>query len=249
MTRPGPDSISACPHCGEPARTSTYSSIAFYGSSTWSDGARLSFPGFPSTIVACMACHRCFREDDAAPVASAEPWDDDGARQIQAQWGDLPYIREPDESEYYLALARGDFPATPEAQREVRLRAWWKRNQPARTSTLPRLDAASLSPEARQNLEALLTLLSADDEQDLLLKAEVYRELGRFTEATQVLQALPSTATALTVQRLLALCDAGDSQVTELAADGWFSTASEMRRTRRPPDPERRSDEESSRPS
>jgi hypothetical protein len=222
MTRPGADIIRACPHCRAPARTPTYASIAFFGSSTWSDGAHFTIPGFPPPIVACAACHRCFQHRDAVTVASATLGDDDGARRIQAEWGHLPYIREPDELEYYSALARGDFPATPAAQREVRLHAWWARNRPARTAAPLRLDATSLSAEARDNLEMLVPLLSPDDEQDLLLKAEVYRELGRFVEAKQVLQALHSAAMPPIVPFLIALCDAGDSRVKEIAADGWM---------------------------
>jgi hypothetical protein len=88
------------------------------------------------------------------------------------------------------------------------------------SQSLSQLDPAL---EGVHNTEVLLTLLSNDDEDDRLLKAELYRELGRFDQAKEILIGLaggdpPSS-------RLLELCDKQDRRVVAIAADGVFASS------------------------
>ena len=220
MSRPGPDRIRACPHCTAPARQGTFSSISFMGSSRWSDGRHYSIPSLGPSIVACHQCGRCFRLDDGKTVESVDFWDEEAANPMAARW-EHPYVRAPNEVEYLDALARGDFPDSPELMRRVRLEAWWARNDPARVPGFVGLDAGAWSPHARANVEALVASLG-EQAHELQTRGEVRRELGDFTEARHSLERARAITDSPDVRCLLELCAQEDSQVRLLEADGML---------------------------
>jgi hypothetical protein len=148
-------------------------------------------------------------------VGSAEEW----PGEVQAgdpAWLDVPGVVEPDEGEYYAALEEG-IAADREKEKQLRILAWWRRNNPYR-GALDK-DAGTtpiVSAECEANLDGLLKLLDHEDEQDRIMKAEVLRELGRFGPATQVLSDWTAEPYGWVVAQVLALCDAEDSCVRQL---------------------------------
>lgn len=221
MSRPGPDRFLACPHCGARARKGTFSSLSFMGSSRWSDGKRCSIPRLGPGIAACHRCERCFRLDDAKHVDPAEFQDPEGAFPSGFRWGYPPHVRELSEVEYLDALARGDFPDSPDVLRRVRFEAWWARNDPARAPGFVGLDAGAWTPRARANVGALSDSLG-DAPHELHVRGEVLRELGAFAESRRMLEAALAIADSPDVRRLLELCEQRDSQVRLLHADGYL---------------------------
>ena len=83
----------------------------------------------------------------------------------------------PEAKHYFDFLSKGPFDREKESY--LRRRAWWAGNDQRRgeASALP------MSNEETTNLAAFATLLDEADEGERLMKAEVMRELGRFTEA------------------------------------------------------------------
>lgn len=72
------------------------------------------------------------------------------------------------------------------------------------------------TPEARaENLRALLVLMDEAKEEDLLLKAELLRELGRWQQAEEILDQVRSPQYASLVKQLRAHCASRDSRVHE----------------------------------
>jgi hypothetical protein len=67
-----------------------------------------------------------------------------------------------------------------------------------------------------ENLILLLTLLDEADENDLLMKAEVLRNLGRFEESRQLLDKVESPDLIEVKEKLLAEIDNKNSQVFRL---------------------------------
>jgi len=101
----------------------------------------------------------------------------------------------------YLALLAAGI-ADKEKEHYLRLRAWWAGNDARRQGATPR----PMSDEETANLEAFAPLLDGSDENDRIMKAEVMRELGRYEDATTLLQHTFSNALAqaATIIRTLA---------------------------------------------
>lgn len=96
----------------------------------------------------------------------------------------------------------------------MRILACWRSNEAVRVFGFP-LEKAS-SSERDENLRALLRLLDETDENQLLLKAEVHRELGMWKEAQEALARVTSQKYSSVVTQIRILCQAQDACVREL---------------------------------
>lgn len=129
-------------------------------------------------VTRCRSCERVFLPADAleAPQPPSRWW---RAKPVT----DFP---PPEERDYLEALELG-LVRVPDAL-SFRLAAWRLGNA-ASDAELPL--GPPRSPPALANLEALLTLLSETCPDELLLKAEVARHLGRFELTCELLARLP----------------------------------------------------------
>jgi hypothetical protein len=129
-------------------------------------------------------------------------------------------VQEPAEDEYYHALQKG-LAADSQQERTLRILAWWRRNDAFRD--VPQSAAASTeiaSGPCSRNLEALASVLDEENEDDRLMKAEVFRELGQFESAKLALSSVSSPEYATVVHQLRMLCDAREASVKELQFGG-----------------------------
>ncbi|MDC3957536.1 hypothetical protein KEG38_27000 [Polyangium jinanense] len=94
------------------------------------------------------------------------------------EWIEAPDLAPPGERDLLATLARGDFAPNREAVLTLRIKAWQAGNDARRGADS--VAAVAWSNEAAENLEALVALLSEDDPDERLMKAEALRELGRF---------------------------------------------------------------------
>lgn len=205
---PGPDQIVACPKCNGLAKYMTLLSGNTFGARVWTDGKQYA-PMLPSppAVVKCQQCAECYWLADAREVCNVP-------RTAP------PVVQEPSEDEYYHALQKG-LAAGSQQERTLRILAWWRRNDAFRCA--PQAEAASTataSGTCRTNLEALASLLEEEEENDRLMKAEVFRELGQFESAKLALSLVSSPEYATVVHQLRILCDAGDAVVRELQFGG-----------------------------
>jgi hypothetical protein len=99
-----------------------------------------------------------------------------------------------------------------EQQRYVRLRAWWHSND------FQRFTGSEFPPTDSKiaNMEAFALLLDEHDETDRLMKAEIYRELGRFADAKGLLEQPFSDAMTPAVDLIRELVRQREQNVTEL---------------------------------
>ena len=219
---PGPDQVVACPHCEALARHRTLLSGNTFGSTVWTDGKQIApMMPIPPAVVKCHHCAECYWREDARKVGTVgwatvgEERDD----QVDPTWKVAPLIREPNEDDYYDALDR-DFATDPVRKRELRILAWWRRNDAFRGPAAKSAAAfATLSPACRMNLEALRDLLDETNETDRIMKAEVYREIGEFGSAKALLGQVTSADFAAIVHQIRELCDAEDVVVRSLRFD------------------------------
>ena len=103
-------------------------------------------------------------------------------------------VEEAVEKEYHIALK--ETPASISAEKQMRILAWWRHTGPISGDLLhssATVDIGLVTTEAyRNNLTALLALLNDDDKNDLLTKAEVFRNLGNFEAAKSILDRIAS---------------------------------------------------------
>ena len=126
-----------------------------------------------------------------------------------SKWPDLEYAKEPTETDYFAALESG-IATTKKKAKFIRRHLWWLANNPIRLGT-----ATELSPQHRANLIELIKLLD-ESPQERLLKADAFRQLGRFEEALTVLERGYPLLFARTVALIKSLCAKKDCRVAEI---------------------------------
>jgi hypothetical protein len=219
---PGPDKIVACPLCQGLAKYATLRTGNTIGARVWTDGKEIApMLPMPPTVVRCRHCAGCHWLADAKEVGEMEPFHrmrhpDDPA------WEGVEYVEEPAEAEYYSAI-EGGLARDREQERCLRTLAWWHRNDAFRDgSGTDAGPVAALSEEGRRNLVALAGLLDPEAENDLIMKAEVWRELGEFEAAALALSQVNTEKYRDVVAQLRALCESKDTGVRELRFDDGF---------------------------
>lgn len=126
------------------------------------------------------------------------------------------YVQEPEELEYYEAIRAG-LARTPEQERNLRIFAWWRGNDAYREIGGVAVAAEPRSLSARdENLQALLLLLDESDEDDLIMKAEVYRELRAWPQAEALLNRVGTAELSTVSAQIRALCESQDGIVREV---------------------------------
>ena len=231
--RVGPDRVVACPRCTGLARHMTLVSGNDFGARAWTDGKQVApmLPR-PPAVVKCRHCGECYwlreaeRVGDFSPLQSAWSWcrarlgvlrpRSGKSRRFAPVWTAAWRVQEPTEEEYYLALEKG-LAASREQERDVRVFAWWRRNDAFREAFSARAGAAaSMTAACRENLEALRPLLNEAEDGNRILRAEIHRELGEFESAKDVLKSVTASTYGAVVRQLWSLCEDNDACVREL---------------------------------
>lgn len=215
----GPDRIVACPRCGGLAKHGTLRSGNTFNARVWTDGKRIApmLPR-PPAVVKCSHCAEYYWLADAQAVGTLNPrGGEDGP--IDPAWKVARRVDELNAAEYHEAIASG-LAKDREEEKYLRMLAWWRVNDAHRARSVIRAGGVRVSPEAiRENLLALAGLLDPADEESLVMKAEILRELGEFESAAAILDRIGSSRLAAVVGQLRSLCDRNDAAVRELKFD------------------------------
>lgn len=174
---PGPTIIWQCPGCRKGLCEFTIGSGNSFGAKWWTDGW-VGAPMYPmqSQLVKCPHCQKLFWIADAKQLAKLFSGTD------ETKWAKVKRVLDPVEADY-LAAARTKGVSRPH-QLYARKRAWWLANdavreRPDRTLTW--------SGARRENLEKLSALIKEQEECEIILKAEIARELGQFETCAKLL--------------------------------------------------------------
>lgn len=204
---PGPTTIRQCAACTKPFEQETLLSGNTFGATFWTDG-KMEAPMLPEshTLIKCPHCQALL-------------WINEQEILGEVDWGDqktYPQARDyliPTIEDYLGLLESGNF--KPEQERYLRFYAWWAGNQPRRKSAklLP-----LTKPEA-ENLRRLAALADEADEEGRLMKAEILRELGQFTEALALLRHPFCSSHAQVVAVIRTYSEQGDPFVKEIHFD------------------------------
>lgn len=172
---PGPTIIRQCPGCKKALREFTIGSGNSFGAKWWTDG-KPDAPMLPMLpeLVKCPDCRWLFWVADAKKLA--ELWFDEG------KWANAKSTVDPVEDDYLAAAKAKGVSRTH--QLYARKRAWWLANDTVREQSNR---ALVWSGARRENLEKLSALINEQEECDIILKAEIARELGQFETCTKLL--------------------------------------------------------------
>ncbi|KPF60018.1 hypothetical protein D621_02750 [beta proteobacterium AAP51] len=164
-------------------------------------------------VLECVVCQKPFWRNGAEVVAEVRAWSDVA---LPLGCRDAPYLIEPGEEGYLGALERL-IAEHPDEERLLRLHAWWKGNDHHRSpSTKHQLAGESTSARRESNMEALMRQIEPGTPDSTLMRAELLRELGRFDDALQLLEAALPAGLDLARKRIRALCEARDRVVRPL---------------------------------
>ena len=174
---PGPTIIIACPSCGQYAKKKTLISGNTKDIILWSDGKRIApyLPEFPSLVV-CKKCDRFYWVEDAKEVAEVPRFSE-----LNNKWKDTEYIEFPTFHQYYKALE------SISDEFYIRVSIWRSFNDYFRDKKEDEI-TAEMEQMHNENLIALLKIFDEKDNNELLMKAEVYRNLGQFDAGRELLK-------------------------------------------------------------
>jgi hypothetical protein len=156
-------------------------------------------------MVICPHCHSPLWIDELETLGEIEPWGEG-----RGKFKDAIEYETPTLDAYLSALGKGA--DTPEKERYVRLRAWWAGNDVRREAT----GDIPLSSLETANLTAFANMFDEADSNDLVMKAEVMRELGRFDDAMALLARSTDSDIAQAVEIIKRLVENKDSYVREM---------------------------------
>jgi len=202
---PGLPIIISCPHCGQFAKKRTIISGNTFGSQLWSDGKKISpsLPEFPS-LALCKKCDQFFWVKEAKKVEEIHDH-----RELETKYGDIDYVEFLSFHQYFKALE------TITAKRYIRLKIWWSHNDYCRNG-----HQSEITPEMQklntENLIVLFKILDEADDNDLLMKAEIFRQLSWFDESRQLLNRMSNADLALVKEKLLVEISRQNDQVFRL---------------------------------
>lgn len=198
---PGKTIIRKCMACSKLIAQCTTRSGNTLGATYWTDGKFYApmLPAMPE-LVKCPHCHESVWISDLVKIDEIEP---SGVRHVGYKYDQrildwkideieplgVWHVNYKDACEYempslddYFALLEKGF-SDPEKEQHVRLCAWREGNNQRRTNP----GKIPMSSSEISNLTALLQTLDESNDRELVWKAEVMRELGRFDDALSAL--------------------------------------------------------------
>ena len=202
----GPDIVLKLPTSGVLVQIENIVTGNNAGARYWSDG-KSDLPMWPDQpwLRRHPNTNELFWTDECEEISEEE------SRADQQEYPDIPYAEEPRVEDYKRALSSG-VASTPEKERYIRMRYWWRANDPARYGKA----AAPSLPEFRENLLKLRALLDVTDPEQRLIAAEVSRQLRDFAAATLLLDFEFPTDYARTVHLIKNLVSEEDFTVRQV---------------------------------
>ncbi|WP_165070385.1 hypothetical protein [Paludisphaera rhizosphaerae] len=220
----GPLHFVACPSCKAFAWYAMSFSGNTFGAKRWTDGKMIApMCPQPPSFIRCRSCTSLYWLDEAPRLGTLDPLSPAGN---DPRFRSAPSVEEPSEAEYYEALENP--PKDPHRERELRTLAWWKSNDARRgteggqaiqfgddAAPLKQDDAEPASSQEGRvaNMEALAAMLDESNDSALLMKAELLRELGRFSESVALLDRIQDQRLQKIAELFRGYCKAEDAKL------------------------------------
>jgi len=200
-----------CPNCH--SKLATYETMSYHvnSSKVYSDGLTISFPPIPAnnSILICPECNKAFWFEDAKTEGNYKE-EYPQAKDVH----DLPFAFEDNFSlklaQYYSELLENKFAGTTEKEVYIRNSIWQLLNNKIRSKPNSffynlknftyKYALKNIGREKKnksefeknidffnENLKRLISIFEAKEDDEKLLLAEMYRELGEFENAEKLI--------------------------------------------------------------
>ena len=169
-----------CPNCGCEFIVGTFASCNTFGVTFYTDGF-VDGPMYEedSALLVYPECDTLFWWEDTPPLESTT----DTEYFPESDQRSLPVAGKIQGHHYEDAICKSLWKNNSQ-EKCIRIKSWWLFNNNYRNNAAQEFN---LPPEQKANLQRLLHLLDTNDPNDLLMKAEVFRTLGRFNECLKEL--------------------------------------------------------------
>lgn len=167
----------SCPHCRYLAYRETVMSRNNLRAKHWSDGKITApmWPEFPE-LVLCEKCDNFYWVRQALIV-----YDFPGEEEAEKKQDKINFLKFPTFFQYFRALD------TIPDEHYIRIRIWYSFNDYFRKGKEDQI-TKEMKELNYENLEKLLNLTNELYDSDILIKAEILRNLGRFEESHKMLE-------------------------------------------------------------
>ena len=173
---PGPNMIIACPHCGHLAKKKTYFSWNTIGAVLWSDGKQVApmKPEIPA-FVFCKKCEKLYWIKETKEICEER-----NLSAFYPEQKDVDFIEFPTFEQYVNAFELID------DKKYARVHIFYSFNDFIRNNK-ENLITPEIQKLHEQNLYELSELFDEQDENELIMKAEAFRNLGLFEKSESML--------------------------------------------------------------
>lgn len=174
----GPIIIRKCQNCGGLIEQETILSGNTFGARYWTDG-KMEAPMLPDLpqFVKCPHCGTNLWIEEQEKIAEVLPYS------VQEEFPESRPYKIPDLEDYFQVIKNPKL--TCAKKQYIRIQIWWTGNDLRRENGNRKVP--EMSRQEIDNLQHLFLLLDHSNEQHRLMKAEIYRELGQFEEALELL--------------------------------------------------------------
>ena len=167
-------------------------------------------PEFPA-VAKCRGCKRFYWVDQAEVKGEIAPSGE--SKRVPEEWKRAEPVKHLTIEEYIEALDAG-VGTDSEKERHLRVHFWWAVNDIVRRDANAQIPT-SYAQKLNENLAKLSALLDESDPNDRIMKAEIARETGDFTQAVLLLKGVPSNF-GWVVDTILELSEKKNRLVTQL---------------------------------
>ena len=204
---PGPVKIIQCPYCDQKFKQSTMMSGNTMGATFWTDGKREA-PMLSEDISVsfCEECSSYFWVDKAEVVDEAPP---DSRKYL-----DLDYLKDLTLEQYIEALQKIEIRSDQDKFYLLR-QIWWKYNDYYREDKDAEIPQ-DIKKVITDLLDRLLNNFNEENDDHLLMKGELLRELGQFKAAEKTLNKISNPEYKEVKQFIMKLTKNENSELKEL---------------------------------
>jgi hypothetical protein len=206
---PGPVYIYKCPHCENLLTRESLMSGNTFGATLYSDGRQIApmLPEYPE-LTRCKRCNSFLWLSRLKEIGIYHL-----GEKVKKQWQNADAAEFLGIEDYFQVIAVG-MAKNSEDELYIRQRIWWLSNDRFRYEQTE--SDGDDDPRQEVNLNRLLQLLDPQDINQLMMKAELYRNLGEFEKCLQIIESIDNDDLQWIKEKFISECKRKNRLVFEL---------------------------------
>jgi hypothetical protein len=185
---PGPTIIYKCPNCENFIKNNSLMSFNTIGAIRFSDNKiiGLLMVELPD-ITKCKKCNTIFWLEGEYEIGSYDLWD---KSTVETEWRNADQAEFLTIEDYFVALELEEITRSEEDEFYIRQNIWWEYNDRVRWKGKEQFKNNNDQILWKSNLDRFVELLDESDINQLIMRAEIYRNLGDFEKCMSIIQGI-----------------------------------------------------------